>query len=308
MARIRTVTDAGNALNAQALRDDVNQAVTRIELGTGHVTTAALARARTGVVTPFAPRRESLTPPVLAEAGNPVAQVIYFEEPDGNTYDYNEIAVMAGSTCLYYECDDAGATIGTKEAAVALAIHIAFVFSNGDPALVARQFVFAPLATQRNPGMVQYATDPLTTDLFQVLNPSQVRALVAALPRGLTRDEALAVLDGRIRSYQYSEIVFDDPNGTGARARIDVVTPAGGITGVQVLAGGDGYGAGATATVRRSIGTGAVLAVTVTAGRVTAVNPTTPGSGYGVSLPSAAPPDGTIELLYEAWDGAALGF
>ena len=97
MARIRTVTDAGNALNAQALRDDVrNQAVTRIELGTGHVTTAALARARTGVVTPFAPRNESLNPPVLAEAGNPVAQVIYFEEPDGNTYDYNEIAVMAG--------------------------------------------------------------------------------------------------------------------------------------------------------------------------------------------------------------------
>ena len=157
MARIRTVTDAGNALNAQALRDDVNQAVTRIELGTGHVTTAALARARTGVVTPFAPRNESLNPPILAEAGNPVAQVIYFEEPDGDTYDYNEIAVMAGSTCIYYECDDAGATIGTKEAAVALAIHIALVFSNGDPALVARQFVFAPLATtaQRRYGAIR---------------------------------------------------------------------------------------------------------------------------------------------------------
>lgn len=308
MARIRTVTDAGNSLNAQALGMDIRNQVTRVELGSGHVTTSALARARTGVVTPFAPVKESLSPPVLAEAGNPVAQVIYFEQPDGNTYDYNEIAVFAGSTCIYYECDDAGAVIGSKDETIALVIHIAFVFSNGDPALVARQFVFAPLATQNNVGMVQYATDPLTTDLFQVLNPAQVRALVAALPRGLTRDEALAVLDGRIRSYQYSEIVFADATGTGARARIDVVNGSGGITGVQVLAGGDGYSAGATATVRRAIGTGAVLAVTVVGGRVTAVNPTTAGSGYGVSLPSAAPADGTIELLYEAWDGAALGF
>ena len=50
-------------------------------------------------------------------------------------------------------------------------IHIAFVFSNGDPALVARQFVFAPLATQNNVGMVQYATDPLTTELFRGAEP-----------------------------------------------------------------------------------------------------------------------------------------
>ena len=68
---------------------------------------------------------------------------------------------------------------------------------------------------------------------------------MAALPRGLTRDEAMAV-SGRAHSLipVFSEIVFDDPNGTGARARIDVVNPAGGITGVQVLAGGDGYGSG----------------------------------------------------------------
>ena len=155
MALISTVTDAGTSLNAQALRTSTPGAVTRIELGTGHVTTAALARAVTGIQTPFTPRRESVNPPVFAEAGNSTAQVTYFDSSEA-TFNYNELAIFVGTTCIYYECDSEGAVIGSK-GADALQKSVAFTYSNGDAALVAREYVVLPLATESNMGLVQLA-------------------------------------------------------------------------------------------------------------------------------------------------------
>ena len=178
MALISTVTDAGTALNAQALMAATPGAVTRVELGTGHVTTAALARARGGVVTPFTPRRESLNPPVFAEAGNPTAQVTYFDSTSA-TFTYNELAIFVGATCIYYECDSEGAAIGSK-GADALQKSVAFTYSNGDAALVAREYVVMPLATERNMGLVQLAADDAEDSDITVAAINRVRRLVQA--------------------------------------------------------------------------------------------------------------------------------
>lgn len=222
MALLSSVTDAGTNLNALALEAAGTPTnITRIELGTGHVTTIEAVSAQTGIVTPFTPRRESIDPPVFA--AGPTGQTVYFDGTRGLSFVYSELAIFAGTTCIYYECDDAGAAIGGKASDSDFNKLITFTYSNGDASLVTREFVHFPLGTKKNFGMVKFAedsevgTDPDNDEL--VLTQSQIRALVAAVQAGLTPSQVQAL----IATYIASNLEFADKTEAEAGTAADKV-------------------------------------------------------------------------------------
>ena len=148
----------GEQLRAQHLIDGVSYQITKIKAGSGHVATAALARARTDIVTPFVPARENDSPQGIALANDPVAQVRYIDAASV-TYDIKEFGAFAGTQMTHYICDDGGATLYPKTPTLTLDVGLYIAVASGDQAA----FTFgdeikAPLATNLVPGLTRLAT------------------------------------------------------------------------------------------------------------------------------------------------------
>ena len=290
MAIIAVLTDVGEQLRAQHLVDGTTYQITKIKAGAGHVTTAALAVARTDIVTPLVPARENDNPAGVALAHDPVAQVRYVD-PASVTYDIKEFGVFVGTQMTHFICDDAGAILYHKTPTLTLDVGIYIAVASGDQAAFTFQEAAAnALATTEQTGLVELASDA------EVATPP-------AKARALTTDNMDAignkVFDDKVETYQWSEITIDSDAGTGWRGRISSVDSSGAITGIE-NSGGTGYATGDTAAVKAGVGTGATLTVTVAAG-VPTVSVNAAGSGYGVAKPLTLAA-GVEYRLYEAVD------
>lgn len=288
MAIIAVLTDVGEQLRAQHLVDGTTYQITKIKADGGHVTTAALARARTDIVTPFVPARENDNPQGVALVHDPVAQVRYIDSASV-TYPIKGFGIFAGAQMTHYVCDDAGATLYVKTPTLTLDVGIYIAVASGDQAAFTFQEAAAnALATTESPGLVELATD------------AEV-ATSPGNPRALSTDNVDAignkVIADKVETYQWSEITIDSDAGTGWQGRISSVDSSGAITGIE-NSGGTGYATGDTATVKAGVGSGATLTVAV-AGGVPTVSVNAAGSGYGVAKPLTLAA-GVEYRLYEA--------
>lgn len=293
-----TVTNAGRA---KIISNGLLANARKIAFGTGHDPTPADA---TGLVTPYSPEKVF---DIIAGHQNGAQIQVVFQEGEtlpGADYSPTEMAILDDADAVISYGSVSTGSLFTKGTAPHQWTYIGELLNLPDGATINfTTTVGYFVATTEVRGVGELAED------------AEVATPPTDYPRLLTTDniDAIAdeVIDEKVKAYQYSEIVIKADSGSGGKARIGGVNNVGGVVNVDLLAAGTGYPTTAnavTATVEKSIGTGCVLSVSVnTDGTLASITPTTAGTGYGESLPSAVPADGTIELLYEAWGGEALG-
>ena len=214
MAIIAVMTTAGENLRTQNLAGSGTSRITRIEADSGHVTTETAAMALTDVVTPFNPVRQTTNPQGRALPSDPVAQFRYLDA-DAVDYEIKGFGIFAGAVMTHYICDDGGATIYPKVAALILDIGLYITARSGDQST----FTFsadltAPVATTRVLGLTALVT-----------SAELAAALAGADPAG--------AIEGKVITLQ---AIYDSRSGFGAPRATSAQLQA-------ALAGGDPAGA-----------------------------------------------------------------
>ena len=185
MAIISTPTAAGLALEAtnRANGDPTN--ITGVEVGEGHVTTLALAMARTAPVTPFSPVRQTANPAGVSSGS--AIQYAYVDSTLAVSYDINEAGLYAGSTLVAYVCDDAGAAIGTKPNNASGILPILVAWAGATSIAFSGTFAVVAQGTEDLAGVWRSATATEAADDAEdgvVMTPLRVAARIAAVTLG----------------------------------------------------------------------------------------------------------------------------
>ena len=239
MAMIDVYTTAGRALLMQAQVAQTDLTVALVKVGTGHVATAAAARALVDIVTPFLPVREFASPPSFA--GEDTFQVSLFAA-GSDAFTVNEIGVFVGATMVRYICDDGGAAVFSKPVNAASLQGFVLTFEDGEVRIATVDYVVQPVATTHNYGLVRLG-EPGDAGAV-VLTAEQIAMLVTAAGRSdsnLTSflntwwsniSVAAAKLSGIIRP---SNLPYATTEARGAIERATVAEVRGGGTGGRAI-------------------------------------------------------------------------
>ena len=310
MAIISVMTTDGENLRSDNVANGTTSQVDRIEAASGHVATAALARALSDVVTPFVPVRETNNPQGRALSADPVAQ---FRYQDGAQVTYNivEFGVFAGNVMTHYICDDAGGTIYPKTPSLLLDVVLHITATSGDQATFTFDAdLMAPVATTGTPGLVRLATDADVGNppaAARALTTDNVDALLAEVPAAAVTPDASTTVKGKVELATAAEVLSAlQGNDPGSAIEDNVPT-------LQALYDRRGqlYSPPATTTiegkvelatsteVRAAVGTDPVASVQNNVVTLQGIFDLIKVYEDG-NLPNAVPPNGTIELVYES--------
>ena len=138
MAIHRVLTTAG----ANLLTQGGTLNITSIKAGEGHATSIANAKALTDIIAEFSTPKVINNPPGIHGTNDPVMQTQYIDSTLSTSYDIKEFGLFNGSTMLWYEFDDGGATLISKVVNTPLKYN--FYITVGDTYTVSFSFTEAP--------------------------------------------------------------------------------------------------------------------------------------------------------------------
>lgn len=196
-----------------------------VQIGTGHVTTEALARARTTLVTPRGSRQM-----VDGRVSGNQIQAIY-RDITQDAFTINEIGLFVGNNLYAYRCDDAGAAIGSKVADRPLNFTWQLTKAEGQTVDVSTAIVPLPPALEEALGAVMFpdSVDVTDTDPY-VLSPAQVVSLISSMSgQTLTDDQVKRIVSEMVTGNTETGISV---TATGTPPRFNFVVSSAYIQGV----------------------------------------------------------------------------